>query len=82
MLAVGVHENQDLPLGHPGAGLDGGAVALLVGVAQAGYTMSGADSGNVVSGGVIHHQDFRIGQDLAQAGRAQPGLGLRFGTAR
>ena len=81
MLAVSVHKNQDLALSYPGAGLDGGAVTLLVGVAQAADALGGADRGNVVRGGVIHHQDFRIGQDLAQA-RKQPTQGQGFVSAR
>ena len=66
VLAVGVHEHQDLATGGAGATLDRRAIAHGVGGAQHGGAVFGGDLGGGVGGAVIHHDQLGAGDRIAQ----------------
>ncbi|MNV65307.1 hypothetical protein D3C71_1579980 [compost metagenome] len=66
VLAVGVHEHQDVAAGGTGAALDRRAVAHRVRAGQDLGAVAAADLGGGVGGAVVDHDQFGVRIELAQ----------------
>ena len=67
VLAVGVHEYEDVAACRAGATLDRRAIAHRIRLAQYRHAVSGANLAGGIGGAVVHDQDFRIRLGGAQA---------------
>ena len=60
MLAIGIHEYQNVALGSTGAGLDGRTIAQGIMVTQPRYPKLGADIGSIIRRTIVDHDYFRV----------------------